>query len=122
MTLARAEWTKLVRDWRVSGQSARRFAAEHGVTDASLRYWATQLADQEDESVPPRRPRAPKPAGTVTVTSSPTLARVVRPGEAPASSGRGQIRVAVGKALIVVEPDFDADHLRAVVRALEEVG
>lgn len=112
MTPSREEWAELVEAWRGSRQSARKFAQAHGVSDAALRYWANRLADEE--AAKPARPRraspAPKPA--------PTLARVVRPGEAPA----GRLTVMVGMAAIVVEPGFEGAHLRAVVRALSEGG
>lgn len=80
------------------------------MTDASLRYWGTRLADEDKEPVPEVR----RPSGTTS------LARVVRPGEAPPVAGR--IMVIVGKASVLVEAGFDAAHLRDVVRALGEVG
>ena len=92
------------------GRTVRQFAAAHGVTDASLRYWGTRLADEEKE--PEATVRRP--------TGATSLARVVRPGEAPPAGGR--IMVVVGKASVVVEAGFDAAHLRDVVRALGEVG
>ena len=51
-----------------------------------------------------------------TATTSPALARVVRPGE----GCDGRVAVVVGKATVLVERGFDSDHLRAVVRALSE--
>jgi transposase-like protein len=88
----------------------------HGVTDTALRYWGSRLAEEEDEHqvTPSRKSAARAPAPS----RSPPLARVVRPGEAP----DGRITVMVGKAAIVVEPGFQDAHLRAVVRALSEVG
>ncbi len=120
MTLRRDEWEKLVGQWRASRQSARQFAAAHGVTDTALRYWANRLVDEEDEREVPTaqaRGRAARAAST-----SPPLARVVRPGEAPPAQDAGRVVVMIGKASIVVEPGFDGAHLRAVVRALREVG
>jgi hypothetical protein len=49
------------------------------------------------------------------------MARVVRPGDVPVDRS-GAVRVVVGKATVVVEPGFDDVHLRAVVRALSELG
>ena len=120
MTLKRAEWERLVGQWRGSRQTARQFAAAHGVTDTALRYWANRLAAEEDEQEMPgvraagRASRSP--------SSSPPLARVVRAGEAPPAQGAGRVTVIIGKAAIAVEPGFDDAHLRAVVRALSEVG
>lgn len=119
MTLKRDEWEKLVGRWRGSRQSARQFAAAHGVTDTALRYWANRLAEEEDDAAeapevrPKRAPRAP---------SAPALARVVRPGEAPSAETAGRVMLVLGPTSIVVEPGFDEAHLRAVVRALSEVG
>jgi hypothetical protein len=115
MTMKQAEWVTLVEEWRGSRQSARQFAMAHGVTDTALRYWAGRLAALEDAAAakPSRRGPAPR--------SSPAIARIVRPGEAPAAQ-TGGITIVVGKAAIVVEPGFEDAHLRNVVRALSEVG
>lgn len=120
MTLKRAEWVKLVEQWRASGQSARQFAKAHGVVDTALRYWANRLDEEEDEreARPPRRTGGRASART---SSAPALARVVRPGETPTAQA-GRITVVIGKATIVVEPGFADAHLRDVVRALSEVG
>lgn len=110
MSRTRVQWERLVGEWRESGLSARQFAAAHGLTDASLRYWGTRLADAAKESdVRVRRP----PGAT-------SLARVVRHGEPP--PGGGRIMVMIGKASLVVEAGFDPAHLRDVVRALSEAG
>lgn len=119
MTLKRDEWEKLVGQWRASRQSARQFAAAHGVTDAALRYWANRLVDEEDEQE--SSGASPRGRAVRAPSTSPTLARIIRPGEAPAHDA-GRVMVVIGKASIVVEPGFDADHLCAVVRALSEVG
>lgn len=119
MALQRTEWVKLVGEWRRSRQSARQFAATHGVTDASLRYWAGRLAEEEDE----QRGASERPSGHASrVSSSPTLARVLRPGTAAPVAGDGRVMVVLGKASILVEPGFDDAHLRAIVRALSEAG
>lgn len=116
MTMQRAEWVKLVEEWRRSGQSARQFAAAHGVTAAALRYWAGRLAEEEDARA--LKPNRRTPERVATTSASPALALVVRPGEARS----GRIAVVIGKATIVVESGFDDAHLRDVVRALSEVG
>lgn len=120
MTLKRADWAKLVAEWRGSRQSARQFAATRGVTDTALRYWAGRLAEEDDERGAPARRSAKRAPRSASV--SPRLARVVRPGEAPPAVSGGRIMIMMGKASIVVEPGFDDAHLRNVVRALSEVG
>jgi transposase-like protein len=113
MTTRQVEWAELVAEWRASGQTARAFAAAHGVTDTALRYWAGRLAEEDRRSAATSRRR---PA--VKTTTSPPLARVVRPGEEPSAPAEGRVMVIVGKATIVVERGFDDGHLRDVVRAL----
>ena len=40
---ARKRWTRLVRRWRRSGQTAREFAVGAGVNPGTLAYWASRL-------------------------------------------------------------------------------
>lgn len=40
---SRAEWSRLVRDWQRSGQSAEEFGAERGVPAARLPWWRWRL-------------------------------------------------------------------------------
>jgi transposase-like protein len=47
----------LARQWRASGQKARTFAAEHGITAWTLYYWAKRLARDERPARRRRRPR-----------------------------------------------------------------
>jgi transposase-like protein len=39
----RAQWTRLVRQWKTSGQSAKAFAAGHGVNPSTLYWWSRHL-------------------------------------------------------------------------------
>jgi transposase-like protein len=124
MAMTRAEWEELVEEWRVSGQSARQFAKAHGIADTALRYWANRLGDDEQpgrEGGAKRRGAARPRRLTSAGPAAPTLAQVVRPGETPTET-HGRVTLTVGKAKIVVEAGFDEGHLRAVVRALNEVG
>ena len=108
------DWSELVEELVRSRQSTRTFAEAHGVSDASLRWWKSKLVGQAKS----------RPSGSATGAASPamTLARVVRAGEEsppgaemPRAHG---ITVVVGGARVLVEPGFDARHLRAVVKAL----
>lgn len=120
MTLSEGDWAELVEEWRASRQTARAFAAGHGVTDSALRYWAGRLArGKQPKSTAPTRPVGRPPAATAT---APPLARVVRPGEALPPNADGRITVVVGEVSIVVERGFDGAHLREVVRVLSEGG
>ena len=112
--LSAEEWAELVASWVASGQSARSFAAAHGVADASLRWWKTELSRRGKRQGSPRREGERS-------EQRPAIARVVRPGEArpreAAGPGAG-IAVIVGRARVVVEAGFDAGVLRAVLAAL----
>ncbi|MER3499823.1 MAG: hypothetical protein C4308_15000 [Chitinophagaceae bacterium] len=112
-----AQWGELVSAWEASGRTAEVFASEHGVAGSTLRWWKAELAKRARNEAPRRPPRRQ----SRTTVSRIALARVVRPGEVPASTGaRGSVAVLVGGARIVVEAGFDGRLLREVVRALEE--
>ena len=112
--LSAAKWAELVAAWESSGSSARAFAEERELSESSLRWWKTELARRARRE-PARRSPGPRERSTRSVP----LARVVRRGEVvpPAAS---ELVVVVGAARIAVQRDFDAAHLRAVVRALRE--
>lgn len=113
-----AKWADLIAAWESSGRSARAFAEERGIAEASLRWWKSELA-RRARNEPPRRP-----SGTRAPAQRPiTIARVVRDGDAAPpreTGGLDSLVVLVGSARIIVQPDFDAAHLRAIVRALGE--
>ena len=111
-----ARWGDLVRAWRASGQTARAFAMSRGVSDSSLRWWEKQLAKRSAANAAPPNPvaRLSKPT-----THSPSLARVVRPGETITDEDAG-IALVVGAITIAVRRGFDRTLLREVVQALAE--
>lgn len=43
MRRTQGEWTRIVARYRKSGQTARRFSAEEGVSEQSLRNWTRKL-------------------------------------------------------------------------------
>lgn len=112
-----ARWGEHVRAWRASGQTARAFAISRGISDSSLRWWEKQLAKRSAANAPPpssvARPSKP-------TTRSPSLARVVRPGEAVADDDDAGIALVVGEITIAVRRGFDRALLREVVQALAE--
>src|SRR5580700_2362243 len=113
MRMSAAKWSELVSAWEASGQTARSFAEQHGVSEASLRWWKGELA-RRNRREPPRRSPGPGRAHVA-------LAKVVREGEeAPSSTEpvRPRVVIAIGPARILVEHDFDARLLRAIVHAL----
>ena len=90
-----AKWRKLVSAQAASGQNVAAFCRGRGLSAPHFFAWK-------------RRIQSPAPFVAVTV---------VRPELAPASRAI-EIRLA-GRCSIVVEPGFDASHLRAVIAALE---
>ena len=124
MTMTAGDWKTLVAAWRGSRQTARDFARAHGVTDSALRYWAGRLGDEASREASTSRQRLPERTAAAAASparrpaSAPSLARVVRPGEGPPTLVGGRVLVVLGKAMLVVEPGFDAAHLRDVVHAL----
>jgi hypothetical protein len=115
MRLSAGKWSELVSAWEASGQSGRAFADQHGVSEASLRWWKGELA-RRNRREPARR--SPGPGRTRVEVA---LAKVVREGEQAPSSTEPVISpvvIAVGPARIVVQHDFDARLLRAIVEAL----
>ncbi len=105
-------WRQMVVEWRGGTQSARAFALARGVPETAFRYWVRKMGGR-------RGPSRPEPASVEkSETRAPVLARVVRATPAPKPS---RVMVMIGRAMIAVEPGFDAAHLRDVVRALGEL-
>jgi hypothetical protein len=117
MRMSAAKWSELVSAWGGSGQSAGVFAEQQGVSEASLRWWKGELA-RRNRREPPRR--SPGPGRNRAHVA---LAKVVREGEPAPSSLEpmtSPVVIAIGPARILVEHDFDARLLRAIVHALGE--
>lgn len=113
MRLSAAKWAELVAAWEASGRSARSFAEERGVAEATLRWWKSELARRAQHE-PPRRSPRPRPPRAPSLA----MARVVRERDLPPPTLTDTVVVVVGQARIVVQRGFDAALLRAVVHAL----
>lgn len=92
-----AKWRGLVAQHKKSGQSVAAFCREHALCAPHFFAWKKRLSQA-----------APRPFVAV---------QVVGAGE-PAPSPALEIRLAGGRS-VIVEPGFDAGHLRAVLAALE---
>lgn len=100
------QWASLVKEYEASGQSQRRFCAERGIGQSTLRYWRRRL--QRD------RPRGGRISGARLVP-----VRVCEDGPSHAGSG---LTLRVGKSLRVeVGADFDAATLQRVLATLGAV-
>ena len=96
---AYAKWRGLISEQGGSGQSVRAFCQKRGLTTSQFFAWKKRLREASGE-------------GFVEV----------RVQEAPASKGGAIVVHLAGGRRIFVEPGFDAQHLRAVVAALETRG
>jgi hypothetical protein len=117
MRMSAGKWSELVSAFEGSGESARSFAEQHGVSESSLRWWKGELGRRN------RREPARRSPGPGRNRAHVTLARVLREGEPAPSSMEtmtASVVVAIGPARILVGPDFDAGLLRAIVHALGE--
>ena len=92
-----AKWRRLVAEQKKSGNSVAAFCRERGLCAPHFFAWKKRLSQA-----------APQPFVAVQVVGS---------GE-PAPSRAIEIRIEGGR-VVMVEPGFDAAHLRAVLEALE---
>ena len=98
-----AKWRELVGEQGQSGQSVAEFCRERGLKSGQFFAWKRRLREAEA-------------AKFVAVAVAPVL-EAERP--APAThSGAIEVRLDRGR-ILVVEPGFDAHHLRALIAVLE---
>jgi len=95
----RADWAERVRAWRASGLSAAEFSRGKGYAPKSLSWWSNHLKSLER-----------KEQGGAAVS----MARVVR------DDGRRELVVEVGALRVLVQPGFDAELLREVLRVAQD--
>jgi hypothetical protein len=102
-TEAWAKWRGLVTEQDLSGQSVAAFCGERGLKSGQFFAWKKRLREAE----------APK---FVAVQVAPP---VEAKWPAPARLSRGiEVRLGSGRSL-VVEPGFDAAHLRALLAVVD---
>jgi len=102
MTEAWTKWRGLVSEQSQSGQSVAAFCEERGLRAWQLYEWKKRLRESE--------------AAKFVEVQLASPAEPVRP--AGARSSAIEIRLKGGRSL-VVEPGFDAGHLRALLAVLE---
>jgi hypothetical protein len=98
----RAKWRELVSEQSQSGQTVKAFCQVRGLRDSLFYDWKKRLRESEVEKF--------------------VEVKVIRAEErslpAPGHSRAIEIRLSKGRSLLV-EPGFEADHLRAVLAVLE---
>jgi hypothetical protein len=97
-------WREQLRGQQASGQSVREFCQAAGLSAQSFYWWRREVRIRDARRGGTNRPRFVP----------------VRMATRPATDGALEVVLAGGR-LIRVGSDFDADHLRAVVAALESV-
>ncbi len=98
-----AKWRALVAEQNQSGQSVTAFCSERGLRSGQLFAWKKRLREAEA-------------AKFVAVEVAP--ARETKWPATVAHSGVIEVRLGRGRSLLV-EPGFDAHHLRALISVLE---
>jgi hypothetical protein len=98
----RAKWRKLVSEQSQSGQTVKAFCQDRGLRSSHLYDWKMRLGEREVEKF--------------------VEVKVMRAEEralpAPGHSGAIEVRLSKGRSLLV-EPGFEAGHLRALLAVLE---
>lgn len=98
----RAKWQELVSEHGQSGQTVKAFCLERGIRDSLFYDWKKRLRESEEEKF--------------------VELKVIRTEEhAQCSAVPGKVielRLNKGRSLMV-EPGFDANHLRALLAVLE---
>jgi transposase len=99
-------WRTRMRQWRRSGQTARDFCAEQGLSEASFYAWRRTIAQRDRQAQP---------------IASPAVFVPVRVTEPTAPNQPAALEVVVGAGRVVRVPaGFDAPTLRQLLVVLEE--
>jgi hypothetical protein len=95
-----AKWRRLVSEQIASGQTVAAFCRDRGIRDWKFYDWKKRVREAEA-------------AKFIPVEVAPVAEQV------PAAAGRAiEVRLPRGRSL-VIEPGFDAGHLRALLSVLE---
>ena len=98
----RAKWQELVSEQGQSGQTVKAFCLERGIRDSLFYDWKKRLRESEMEKFVEVKVIRAEERG--------------RPSSAPGKAI--ELRLNTGRSLMV-EPGFDANHLRALLAVLE---
>jgi len=103
-----AEWSKVIAQWRESGETSKVFAARHGLNAGTLLWWSARLPKEQAGSKPAKARGRGAAFTEVRVTSGPT----------EVAGGRVEVVTRSGR-VVRVEGVVDAGALRAVIEAVE---
>jgi len=101
-----ARWRALIAEQQASGRSVAAFCRERGLRDGPFYEWKKRL-----------RPHEAEPFIAVEIAAVETTATPLP--VVPMSSVPIEIRLQNGRSLLV-GPDFEAEHLRRLLRVLEQ--
>ena len=99
------QWSTLVKEYEASGQSQRRFCAERGIGQSTLRYWRRRL---EESGISSRR-------------IEPRLVPVRVFDDGPSPAGSGLTLVVRDGLRIELAPEFDNTTLQRLLAAVGTV-
>ena len=97
-----AKWRGLVSEQSQSGQTVRAFCHERGLRDSLFYDWKKRVRDVEAEKFVEVKLKEPGESQQPAAAHCPAI----------------EIRLLKGRSLFI-EPGFDGDHLRALLRVLE---
>ena len=100
------QWARLVEGYAASGQSQRRFCAEHGVGQSSLRYWKRRLEQGASSA-------------DAQAATGVRLVAVKVLDDAPALADSGLVVVSPQGIRVQIARGFDAATLSRVLATLE---
>ena len=98
-----SRWIRLITEQSESGKTVGAFCRERGLATSQFYTWRKRLRG--------------------SVAGRFLEVQIAKPAARPAPTKQGAIEIRLGAGRsVLVEPGFDADHLRAVVAALEARG
>ncbi|MGO8694013.1 MAG: IS66 family insertion sequence element accessory protein TnpA [Rectinemataceae bacterium] len=112
MRRTQGEWVRIVARYQTSGLSVRRFSADEGVSEQSLRNWTRKL-------VGPRSIEAQKDTEFVEIVASP-LSRSINGESVATAAGDGFVIRLESCVCIEVRPEVDRTLLEWLLTLLRQ--
>jgi transposase len=120
---SRSLWAKRVERWKVSGLTAKEFAAETGINPNTLSHWSWRLSREASTASRKRRSRSPakKTEPPAPAPDPVQFIEVTPPPAPPPVDTRFEIALPRDRR-VFVPASFDADALGRLVAVLEGCG